>query len=68
MNARDIVHDKERFKTSKRIGKQVKKLVAAARMYEFKEFIINRGTIEQRKAHFLYWANVKIVVDFGAAA
>jgi hypothetical protein len=56
-NTNDITNDRKRFNTSKRIGRQVKKLAAAAKMYELKEFVISRGTIEQRKTHFLFWAN-----------
>jgi hypothetical protein len=56
-NVKDIKNAKKQFNTSKRIGKQVKKLTTAAKMYELKEFIISRGTIDQRKAHFLYRAN-----------
>jgi hypothetical protein len=58
-NTNDITNERKRFDTSKRIGRQVKKLAAAAaaRMYELKEFVISRGTIEQRKTQFLFWAN-----------
>jgi hypothetical protein len=56
-NTNDITNDRKRINTSKRIGRQVKKLAAAAKMYELKEFAIGRGTIEKRKAHFLFWAS-----------
>jgi hypothetical protein len=35
----------------------VKQFTISAKMYELKKFIISRGAIDQRKAHFLYWAN-----------
>jgi hypothetical protein len=56
-NVKGIGNAKKQFNTSKRIGKQVKQLTTAAKMHELKEFIISRGIIDQRKAHFLYWAN-----------
>jgi hypothetical protein len=48
-NVKDIGNPKKQFNISKRIGKQVKQLTTAAKMYEIKEFIISRGTIDQRK-------------------
>jgi hypothetical protein len=56
-DVKDIGHTKKQFNTSKRIGKQVKQLTTTAKMYELREFIFSRGTIDQRKAHFLYGAN-----------
>jgi hypothetical protein len=57
MNIRDIENDEERRQTSTKVGKEVKKLVAAAKTYELKAFYIDRGTIDQRKSAFTYWAN-----------
>jgi hypothetical protein len=56
-NIRDIKNDKERRQTSTRVGKEIKKLVAAAKTYELKAFFIDRGTIDRRKCAFTYWAS-----------
>jgi hypothetical protein len=54
-NVADITDLEERRRTSTRIGKQVKKLTNAAKLYEVGKFYTDRGTIEQRKQHFLHW-------------
>jgi hypothetical protein len=55
-NVTDIVSKKQQRQTSTRIGKEVKKLTAAAKVYDLRPFYMDRGTIEQRKTHFVHWA------------
>jgi hypothetical protein len=55
-NVTDIVSKEKQRQTSTRIGKEVKKLTAAAKVYDLRPFYTDRGTIEQRKTHFVHWA------------
>jgi hypothetical protein len=52
----DIVSKEKQRQTSTRIGKEVKKLTVAAKLYDLRPFYTDRGTIEQRKTHFIHWA------------
>jgi hypothetical protein len=56
-NVTDIVSKKQQRQTSTRVGKEIKKLTAAAKVYDLRPFYTDRGTIEQRKTHFVHWAN-----------
>jgi hypothetical protein len=56
-NITDIVSKKQQRQTSTRIGKEIKKLTAAAKVYDLRPFYTDRGTIKQRKTHFVHWAN-----------
>jgi hypothetical protein len=50
-----VSKEKQR-QTSTRIGKEVKKLTVAAKVYNLRPFYTDRGTIEQRKTQFVNWA------------
>jgi hypothetical protein len=43
---------------SKRVASQLKKLTAAAKTHNLKEFNTTKGTIDQRKTFFQVWSNI----------
>jgi hypothetical protein len=50
-----VSKEKQRH-TPTRIGKEVKTLTVAAKVYDMRPFYTDRGTIVQRKTHFVHWA------------
>jgi hypothetical protein len=55
-NVTDIVSKEKQRQTSTRIEKEVKKLTTAPKVHDLRPFYTDRGTIEQRKPHFVDWA------------